>query len=85
MRLFHHLGGIIFHAAVVAICLSTVPAAAQGLSGRADIIDGDTLAIQGEPARIRLYGIDAPEGKQTCSDTKQRFGGWPTDGGVVRD
>jgi endonuclease YncB( thermonuclease family) len=72
VRLSYYLGSIVLHAAVAAICLFTAPAAAQGLSGRADVIDGDTLAIRGEQARIRLYGIDAPEGKQTCSDTRGR-------------
>lgn len=38
------------------------------LSGRATVIDGDTLEIGG--ARVRLEGIDAPEAEQTCS------GGW---------
>lgn len=32
--------------------------------GRAAIIDGDTLVIDG--ARIRFYGIDAPESGQSC-------------------
>jgi endonuclease YncB( thermonuclease family) len=34
------------------------------LTGRASIIDGDTLEIHG--VRIRLWGIDAPEITQLC-------------------
>ncbi|WP_249169804.1 thermonuclease family protein [Bradyrhizobium liaoningense] len=34
------------------------------LIGQASIIDGDTLEIHG--ARIRLWGIDAPESSQLC-------------------
>jgi len=36
------------------------------ISGRASVIDGDTLDIRGE--RIRLSGIDAPESGQNCAD-----------------
>lgn len=38
------------------------------LTGRAKIIDGDSLELLGE--RIRLFGIDAPESRQTCRDAR---------------
>lgn len=38
-------------------------------TGRAEIVDGDTLIVSGTAARIRLYGIDAPEGRQKCTDS----------------
>ena len=34
------------------------------VSGRASVIDGDTIEVGGE--RIRLHGIDAPEREQLC-------------------
>lgn len=37
---------------------------AADLTGQASIIDGDTLEIHG--ARVRLWGIDAPESNQLC-------------------
>jgi endonuclease YncB( thermonuclease family) len=54
------------------LCVCPMPIAAQSLSGPADVIDGDTLAIRGEPTRIRLYGIDAPESQQTCEDAARK-------------
>jgi endonuclease YncB( thermonuclease family) len=36
------------------------------LIGRALVVDGDSIEIAG--ARIRLYGIDAPELDQSCTD-----------------
>ncbi len=36
----------------------------QAPQGSVHVIDGDTLELHGE--RIRLFGIDAPELKQTC-------------------
>jgi endonuclease YncB( thermonuclease family) len=44
----------------------TPVAAADNLTGRASIIDGDTLEIHG--TRIRLWGVDAPESSQLCRD-----------------
>ena len=41
-----------------------LPAAGQAVSGSAVAIDGDSLTVSG--VEVRLYGIDAPEGKQTC-------------------
>jgi endonuclease YncB( thermonuclease family) len=40
----------------------------EPVSGRARISDGDSLEIAG--ARIRIHGIDAPEGRQQCRDAR---------------
>lgn len=56
--------------AVVALALISLTSSvmAQSLSGQADVIDVDTIAIRGEKTRIRLYGVDGPESQQTCND-----------------
>src|SRR5262249_53070434 len=46
--------------------LPSLPAGAarDAITGVATVRDGDTVEIHGRP--IRLYGIDAPEGRQVC-------------------
>jgi endonuclease YncB( thermonuclease family) len=44
----------------------------EAMSGRARVVDGDTLVLDGK--RIRLVGIDAPELRQVCQ-REQRD--WP--------
>ncbi|KAK9814039.1 hypothetical protein WJX73_009878 [Symbiochloris irregularis] len=38
------------------------------IQGSARVIDGDTLQVDGK--RVRLFAIDAPEIKQTCTDKR---------------
>ncbi|SIS67617.1 thermonuclease family protein [Phaeovulum vinaykumarii] len=45
-------------------------AALAGPSGVPRVIDGDTIELSG--TRIRLFGIDAPEGAQRCRDAAGR-------------
>ncbi len=44
----------------------------EAVSGRARVVDGDTLVMDGQ--RIRLVGIDAPELRQVCARDGQA---WP--------
>ncbi len=50
-------------ALTIALCLLATPARAD-VAGVASVIDGDTIEVHGQ--RIRLHGIDAPEGRQLC-------------------
>lgn len=60
------------HALALAIALLAAPAAAQEagfpITGRAQIVDADTLRVAGAPKDIRLFGIDAPERAQLCTE-----------------
>jgi endonuclease YncB( thermonuclease family) len=55
-------------ALALAFIALVTPVMAQSLSGQADVVDVDTIAIRGEKTRIRLYGVDGPESQQTCND-----------------
>jgi endonuclease YncB( thermonuclease family) len=51
--------------AATAVMISHAAAIEAGeIVGRASVVDGDTLDIHG--ARVRLWGIDAPETDQLC-------------------
>lgn len=62
-------------AAATALLLLPVLASANDFTapaktGRASVIDGDTIEVHG--TRYRLHGIDAPESDQTCQDAAKR-------------
>lgn len=52
-------------AAALAVVVLVTEAGADTLSGRASVVDGDTIEIHGE--RIRILDIDALESKQMCT------------------
>lgn len=53
---------------VLLILMAWAAAQAVSFSGRASVVDGDTLEIRG--VTIRLWGIDAVESRQTCLDAR---------------
>ncbi|MCJ2095500.1 thermonuclease family protein [Methylobacterium sp. J-072] len=54
------------HTLLALLLLSGPALAAEPITGRASVTDGDTVVIHG--TRIRLFGIDAPESAQLCQD-----------------
>ena len=50
--------------ALVALLFAVSPVSAVDLSGFPRVIDGETVEVG--TARFRLYGIDAPDPRQTC-------------------
>lgn len=50
--------------ALIASAILVSQPAPPAIVGQASVIDGDTLEIR--ERRIRLWGVDAPESRQTC-------------------
>jgi endonuclease YncB( thermonuclease family) len=73
------LAGFIHLAAAAAILLAaSMPALAQvAVSGRAHVIDGDTLHLStseaGKPVKVRLQGVAAPERSDVGGAEATRF------------
>ena len=52
-------------ALILCFLLSSLPVAAETITGVVSVTDGDSIEIRG--MRIRLHGIDAPESRQLCA------------------
>lgn len=55
---------------LVAMSAAAPAAPADTVSGPATVIDGDTIIIN--RIHVRIFGIDAPETEQTCTDDQDR-------------
>lgn len=56
---------------LLCVCMATSASAFVGdetLTGQVKVLDGDTLEFT--EGRVRIYGIDAPEGAQTCKNER---------------
>lgn len=53
---------------LLALAVGLMAAAPAEVAGSARVVDGDTFSVGAE--RVRLWGVDAPEGRQICQDAK---------------
>ena len=58
---------LIIASAAAALIATAVPACAQTVSGRATVIDGETLEIRGQ--RVRLFGLEQAFDDHVCART----------------
>lgn len=56
---------------IAAMVVIAMPVAAADLTGKPTVIDGETLEVRGK--RFKLWGIDAPEPKQTCTIRRRDY------------
>ncbi len=60
-----HSNWLLIGTAAVGLGAAGICAPQERLAGRADVIDGDSFEIAG--TGVRLFGVDAPEGRQSCT------------------
>jgi endonuclease YncB( thermonuclease family) len=55
---------------IMALALGLAAAAPALVTGSARVVDGDTFSVGSE--RVRLWGVDAPEGRQVCQNAQSQ-------------
>lgn len=64
MRSLPAIAGAVLPAGCLPPAVRSAEPTSAGLVGVASVVDADTVEVRGE--RVRLFGVDAFEGSQTC-------------------